>query len=195
MSMIIDKLPYYVVIQGKKYKINVDYRCILMFERIMQDTEIKDSEKIIQSLKVMYPSFFEILAGGREVINEAINCLVWFYKCGRDKENHKPKMKGKSSSQKRPIYSYELDDQYIYGAFLHDYGIDLTKDKLHWWKFRALELSLNEKNEYVKIKGYRSYNGKDQDMNNLKEYWQLPLPKNVIDEADKIAEQLMKKGD
>lgn len=192
MNMIMDRLPYYVYIKGKRYKINTDYRNMLKFEMIMQDTSIKDSEKLLKSLRLFYPAFFEIIEQGKEVIDEAINQLIWFYKCGKDQENHKQK-KG-SSGNKRPIYSYDLDDKYIFSAFWHDYKVDLTKDKIHWWKFKAFELGLNDGNMYEKIKSYRSYEGKDKEMKELKKYWQLPLPKNVTDEADEIAKKLMQKG-
>lgn len=193
MSMIIDRLPYYVEIKGKRYKIDVDYRIMLKFEMIMQDTSIEDSEKILKSLRLFYPAFFEILNGGKEVIDEAIERMLWFYKCGREQENHKQKKKGSKGSS-RPIYSYELDDQYIFSAFWHDYRIDLTKDKIHWWKFKAFELGLSDTTQYEKIKSYRSYEGKDKDMKDLKDYWQLPMPKSITEEADAIAEKLMKKG-
>lgn len=194
MNMIVDGLPYYVKIKGKKYKINVDYRVMLKFEMIMQDRNIEDTEKIIQSLKKFYPAFFEIINGGKETIEEAIEKMLWFYKRGKNQENHKQK-KGRDGSINRPIYSYELDNEYIFSAFWHDYKIDLTKDKIHWWKFKAFELGLNDSNTFEKIKGYRSYKGKDKDMKDLKKYWQLPLPKNITNEADKIAEKLMKKGE
>jgi len=191
MSMIIDKLPYYVEIKGKRYKINVDYRVMLKFQMIMQDMSIEDSEKLLKSLKMFYPAFFEIIKS-KDEINEATQKLIWFYKCGRSQENHgKNKKSGKS---KRPTFSYELDDQYIYSAFLQDYGVDLTKDRIHWWKFKAMELGLKDDTQYEKIKSYRSYDGKDKDMLDLKKYWQLPYDKKLIEEADAIAKQLMKKG-
>lgn len=193
MSMIIDRLPYYVKIKGKRYKINVDYRIMLKFEMIMQDTSIEDSEKMLKSLKLFYPAFFEIINGGKEIINEAINQLLWFYKCGRSQENHGTSKKG--SQSKRPIYSYELDDQYIFSAFWQCYKVDLTKDEIHWWKFKAFELGLTDDTQYEKIKSYRSYEGKDKDRNELKKYWQLPIPKIKTQETDAIAEQLMKKGE
>lgn len=192
MSMIINKLPYYVYIKGKRYKINIDYRVMLKFEMIMQDMSIEDSEKLLKSLKLFYPAFFEIIKGGKTVINEAINQLLWFYKCGRSQENHKEKTG--SNTNNRPIYSYELDDQYIFSAFWQCYGVDLTKDKIHWWKFKAFELGLKDDTQYEKIKSYRSYEGKDKEMKDLKKYWQLPLPKTIVQEADAIAEKLMKKG-
>ena len=48
------------------------------------------------------------------------------------------------------------------------FNIDLTKDKVHWWKFKAIMNSLPENTEFVKIIRYRSYSGKDKDMLELK---------------------------
>ena len=45
-----------------------------------------------------------------------------------------------------------------------NYGIDLAYDKVHWWKFKALLKSLKDDTEFVKIKGYRAYTGKDENM-------------------------------
>ena len=99
MSMIIDRLPYYVYINRKKYKINVDYRVMLKFEIIMQDRSIEDSEKIATSLQLFYPAFFEIINGGKKVIEEAIEQMIWFYRCGREQENH-----GKGKGQACPFH-------------------------------------------------------------------------------------------
>lgn len=192
MNMIVDGLPYYVKIKGKKYKINVDYRCMLKFEKIMWDRNIEDSEKILQSLKNFYPAFFEIINSDKETIEEAVEKLIWFYKRGKEQENHKETKS--NNNEKRPVYSYDADNEYIFSAFWHDYKVDLTKDKIHWWKFKAFELGLNDTNMFEKIKSYRSYKGKDKDMKELKKYWQLPLPKDITDEADEIAKKLMQKG-
>lgn len=192
MNMIVDGLPYYVKIKGKKYEINVDYRCMLKFEKIMWDRNIEDSEKILQSLKNFYPAFFEIINSDKETIEEAVEKLIWFYKRGKEQENHKETKS--NNNEKRPVYSYDADNEYIFSAFWHDYKVDLTKDKIHWWKFKAFELGLNDGNMFEKIKSYRSYKGKDKDMKELKKYWQLPLPKDITDEADEIAKKLMQKG-
>ena len=55
------------------------------------------------------------------------------------------------------IYSFEHDAEYIYAAFLDQYGIDLQDiEHLHWWKFRALFKGLKEDTLISKIMGYRS---------------------------------------
>ena len=150
-----NKLPYFVVLQEKKYKINVDFRNMISFENKVQDKGVSESEKIEYGLRHFYPAFFYVenyikLLQDEQLYKEACEKLIWFYKCGRE-NYHKTKGSGKIS--KKQIYSYEYDDEYIYGAFYEQYRIDLTCDKIHWWKFKALLKSLKDNTEFVKIKG------------------------------------------
>ena len=90
------------------------------------------------------------------ILENAVYLLgyVQEYKCGRE-DYHKNNGSG-GKGNKEQIYSYEYDDEYIYGAFYEQYKIDLEYDKVHWWKFKALLKSLKEDTEFVKIKG-RAY--------------------------------------
>ena len=186
-----NKLPYFVILQGKKYKINVDFRNMISFENIVQDKSVSNSEKIKYGLRHFYPAFFYAenynkLLYKPQLYKEACDKLIWFYKCGRD-DYHKVSGGGKSNKQ---IYSYDYDDEYIYGAFYDQYGIDLAYDKVHWWKFKALLKSLKEDEEFVKIKGYRAYSGKDKNMLELKDYWELPKPVEEQERLNRIYEAL-----
>lgn len=114
-----NKLPYFVILQGKKYKINVDFRNMISFENKVQDKSVDKSEKIKYGLRHFYPAFFYAenynkLLYNPQLYKEACEKLIWFYKCGRD-DYHKTKGNGKGSNKQ--IYSYEYDDEYIYGAF------------------------------------------------------------------------------
>ena len=84
------------------------------------------------------------------------------------------------------ILDYEIDADYIYSAFLGQYGIDLTEEDMHWHKFHALLRGLNSSTRLYEIMGYRSYEGKDKDYQKLRNLWQLPM---VVTEADKQAKQ------
>lgn len=187
-----NKLPYFVILQGKKYKINVDFRNMISFENKLQDKSVTNSQKIEYGLRHFYPAFFyaenyQKLLLNPSLYKEACDKLVWFYKCGRE-DYHKSK--GKGTGANKQIYSYEYDDEYIYGAFYSQYKIDLTYDKIHWWKFKALLKSLKENEEFVKIMGYRAYTGEDKNMNELKSYWELPLPIEEQERLDKLYESL-----
>lgn len=185
------KLPYLVILQEKKYRINVDFRNIISFENILQDKSVSKTEKIEYGLRQFYPAFFSLenyqkLLYNPQLYKEACDKLIWFYKCGRD-DYHKI---GSGKGSNKQIYSYEYDDEYIYGAFYEQYGIDLAYDKVHWWKFKALLKSLKDDTEFVKIKGYRAYTGEDKNMIELKKYWELPLPAEEQQRLDKLYETL-----
>lgn len=117
--IIFNKLPYFVILQGKKYKINVDFRNMISFENKVQDKNVDNSKKIEYGLRHFYPAFFYIenynkLLSNKNLYQQACEKLIWFYKCGRE-DYHKITGKGKESNKQ--IYSYEYDDEYIYGAF------------------------------------------------------------------------------
>lgn len=178
-----NKLPYFVNLKKEKYKINVDFRNMISFENKLQDKSLSKNKKIEYGLKCFYPVFandanYKILLQIPGLYKEACDKLIWFYKCGRE-DYHKTNGKG----QNKQIYSYEFDDEYIYGAFYEQYGIDLEYKKLHWWKFKSLLKSLKDDTEFVKIQGYRAYEGKDENMRELRDYWGLPKP---IDEQERL---------
>lgn len=187
-----NRLPYFVILQGKKYKINVDFRNMISFGNKVQDKSVEKSKKIEYGLRHFYPAFFcaenyNKLLYNPQLYKEACNKLIWFYKCGRE-DYHKTKGNGKGINKR--IYSYEYDDEYIYGAFYEQYGIDLAYDKVHWWKFKTLLKSLKDETEFVKIMGYRAYAGDDKNMKELKKYWELPLPIEEQERLDRLYETL-----
>lgn len=145
MNILIDLLPETIEIEDVEYDINSDFRTSMLFELMMSDNELDDKQKIKQALELYYPKI-------PKNINEATDQLLWFYRCGKDVRTSKSSTKGKSTQ----IYDFDFDDDYIYSAFLDQYGIDLQDANLHWWKFKAMFKSLRENNEIVKIMGYRS---------------------------------------
>lgn len=185
------RLPYFVKIKYIKYAIRTDFRIFAQYEEEMQDNHEENRNKAIAKvLSRFYPAFSEII--DNNLVEEAIKKFIWFYECGR-KDYHKSK-KG-NSSKREEIYSFNYDDEYIYSAFLEKYRIDLSYEKIHWWKFQALLKGLGEC-EFTKIKGYRAYNGKDKEMLDIKEYWRLPQPNWEEEEKRRasIIEQLQAYG-
>jgi hypothetical protein len=146
-NIILDVLPETVEIDGAEYRINSDFRISILFELLMQDDEVGKRQKLIQGLKLYYPEI-------PQNMTEAVEKMIWFYRCGKETESGGH---GSGSGRAKQIYSFEHDDDYIYAAFLEQYGIDLQDvEELHWWKFRALFRGLSEDTEFVKIMGYRS---------------------------------------
>lgn len=187
-----NKLPQTIKIKNKKYRINTDFRFMISFETKMRGIETLPSEEqekiLLQALVNFCPAFFERNKVNEDDITLLSRRMLWFYSCGR-KNYHK--IGNGSSGHMHQIYSYEYDDEYIYGAFYEQYRIDLSTAKLHWWKFRALFISLKSDTQFEQIKAYRTYKGTDKDKLKLKKYWELPQNKNEQKVEEEIAKKLM----
>ena len=144
-------LPETVVIDGTAYPIRRDFRIGMQFERIY-GSKLVDRDKILRLLQVYYSEI-------PENIPEAINQMIWFYRCGEPEEKNEDengkRQRYQRRSSKEPAYSFAQDAPYIYAAFKEQYGIDLTEVEMHWWKFMALFESLNEDTKMSRIMYYR----------------------------------------
>ena len=131
MSCLLEKLPE--ELSGNK--INSDFRTSIRFEQLLLDKTIKPEDKILRALKLYYPEIEKV-----RDINQAIEDLVFFYQCGKKKNELANSKKEKQESKDEiRIYNYEFDGDYIATSFLEQYNIDLWDiDHLHWWKFKVL---------------------------------------------------------
>ncbi|WP_346935307.1 bacteriophage Gp15 family protein [Clostridium sp.] len=192
MNILIDLLPTKIEIDGEEYEINSNFRESILFELMMQDKSITEEDKIIQALELYYPILPKDL-------NKAIEGILWFYRCGKDEVINKNKGTGKSTN----VYSYDYDDDYIYSAFLDQYGVDLQDiEYLHWWKFRAMFKSLKEDNEIVKIMGYRAMDVnkiKDKEQKahykKMQDLYKIPINRDEVEKLDEINQILLNGGD
>ena len=147
-NLLINKLPQHT---DSGLKIRTDFRESIKFELLMQDKTINDDKKIRMILNLYYYKPEEITD-----LKKSLEEIVWFYK-GGDKVENKDNAKKEGNRRKKQIYSYEFDAEYIYSAFMQQYKIDLNDIKyLHWWKFRALFINLNEDVLFSKIMKYRA---------------------------------------
>lgn len=105
-NIILDVLPETVEIDGAEYRINSDFRISILFELLMQDDEVGKRQKLIQGLKLYYPEI-------PQNMTEAVEKMIWFYRCGRETESDRSGSGGSGSKQ---VYSFEYDDDYIYAA-------------------------------------------------------------------------------
>ena len=192
-NIILDVLPETVEIDGVEYQINSDFRISILFELLMQDDEVGKRQKLMSGLRLYYPVVPQNLT-------EAVDKMIWFYRCGREAEEDRP---GKSGGRAKQVYSFQYDDDYIYAAFLEQYGIDLQDvEDLHWWKFRALFKGLREDTEIVKIMGYRSIEITSKMSKEQKEFYKkmqsvhaLPISDAEKEANDLLTEALLHGGD
>ena len=188
-NILLDKLPQFT---QNGLKLRTDFRESIKFELLMQDNKIKEKDKIMYALNLYYYDTTKI-----KDIKQAINDILWFYRCGKEIENKEDNENNEKEKAKQ-IYSYEFDDEYIYSSFLEYYGIDLNSIKyLHWWKFKALFNGLGEKTKIVEIMAYRSINIskiKDKEMRKhykkMKQIYALPDMRSEEEKESDFAESL-----
>lgn len=131
--------------------VSTNFRTGILFEQVLLDPQLDDLEKLQTALSLYFPG----VIFDNDVLDEAISRMVWFYRCGADPaETTGVGADGDTDSD--PPFSYEHDADYIYSAFMQAYGLDLARQSLHWWQFRALFRSLPEDTQLVKIIGYRT---------------------------------------
>lgn len=153
-NILIDKLPTKVKISNEEFQINSDFRTGILFEQMIFDVDIKDDERTELALELYFDNDFNASKTIKN-IQDAIEKILWFYKCGKEDDigsTYKNTKQGKS----KIIYDYDVDQEFIYSAFLKNYNIDLQDiDYMHWWKFRANFKALDNC-MFSKILEYRS---------------------------------------
>lgn len=160
MRNLYEPLPVSVTVSGRHYPINTSFRVWLQAEKIMQQGDISQAQRVGLLLQACCKD------PAKCCTVEHVDALLRFYRCGRDPEAD-PGPSG------RIVYDFEQDADYIYAAFMQAYGIDLTRTDLHWWQFRALFASLPESCVISRIMGYRAADLKDMSKGQKKFYQRM----------------------
>ena len=191
-DLLTGNLPVSFLLGGKEYKISSDFRTMLKLEEIFSSEELTEEERAAEALLLFYGMI-------PEPIEEAVEMLCFFWKGGRQEKSGRGT---KQDSYQPPIYSFIHDAGLIYGAFLTQYGIDLTQAKLHWWQFLALFASLEEDRvlkevmrcRAVEIKGDMPQAQKDY-YAAMKRRYALPLPEKEERQLSALEAALLGDGD
>ena len=137
-------MPDSIEVDGENFKIYTDFREFIELTEII---ESRDYSKLADYLMNLF--IFEI----PENIEEAIRKIILFLNLNEEQG----KAAGEGGRKKGPSFSFEVDANYILGAFREVYGIDLIRIKyMHWFEFNALMMSLPESTELKKRIYYRS---------------------------------------
>lgn len=135
------KPPESIIVNGAEYPVNTDFRVWVQFQGILlsDDTNDVKADKVCQLMESMQIP----------TTKECLDSMLAFY-AGASTENQT----GGGGNVR--AYDFEKDSEYIFSAFLDSYGIDLTTENLHWWRFKALFKSLPEDCQMCKIMMYRT---------------------------------------
>ncbi len=158
MDLTKKSLPNTVSVGGRDFSIYTDFRLWLRFE--IEVSRMRRSDRIDV---------------GYLFINEKpLHCnLEELFAFSRPKEE----LPRKTRHSDVIVLDYMLDADYIYSAFMSQYGIDLLEIKeLHWHKFLALFKGLKDDEMICKIMSYRCYektDGKKDIHEELRRMWEI----------------------
>lgn len=126
-NVILDRLPD----NYNGYLIRTDFRIGMQIISCLKDEELTQEERYSISLNLLY---------GNSVPQDtklAFKGLMWFLNLGEEDDEII-----KSNSKQKDVMDFEIDSSRIYSGFMSVLGIDLSKEKMHWFKFRYLLLEL-----------------------------------------------------
>lgn len=131
---------------GKEYPIHSDFREWIRFESLLTNADVPENLKFFIALRLIFADNVP------DDFHAAHEFVSWFYRGGKEL----PANGGSDISlTSRRVYDLEYDSEYIFAAFLEQYGIDLSDiSYMHWWKFIALFKGLHDC-KMTDIIGYR----------------------------------------
>jgi len=151
-------LPNVVEINGRLYSIYTDFRIWMKFAVSAQNLRAGEKIDVSYLFKNAHP------------VSCDIHPLLEF--CFPKSE-----LPRSTKSHSEILFDYSIDADYIYAAFMSQYGIDLLEvNDLHWYKFLALFKGLKDDEIMCKIMAYRGYeksNDKVDKYEQLKEAWRI----------------------
>lgn len=118
--------PQFVEVNGKRYKINTDFRVAIECNRIAEDKTIGELER---GLAIIYALFGEEGIDTPDHWEKLLDLAKKYLLCGKEYDNKR---------NEKPDMSFTEDYSYITASFLSDFHIDLDNCEMHWWKFMDL---------------------------------------------------------
>ena len=160
--------PEYVEVDGIRYKINTDFRCVLKCQEIAK-SDVSDYEKVIGTIVTLFGK------DGLKCKNmdKLLSLAMKYINCGKeDKEN--------KVNNENIDMDFKQDFGLILASFRSVHSIDLTKEKLHWWEFYDLLNGLTEECALNRVREIRNINlndisdSKEKDkIRKAQKYWAL----------------------
>lgn len=139
MNILTDALPGAVVINGREYEIDTDFRAALRTILAFED----DSLTAIEKRAILLNNLYREQPGD---LQAAFEVGVRFLDGGKSEE----------ASETGPrVFSFAKDANLIFAAFKQTHGIDLQTEQLHWWAFLALFMDLGADTAFCNLVSLR----------------------------------------
>ena len=134
------RLPKYVLV-GRRYRMRTEFFRVLQVFEILRDKDLLEEQKIYLCLRCLLWRVPRSMKK-RVALMQAITAE---YIAPDPKKGTQPKS-----------MDLQHDAPYIFAAFWQAYGVDLTRSKMHWWKFRALLSALPDETKMSQIISIRT---------------------------------------
>lgn len=175
------KLPEAVKVDGSFFRVHTSFKYWLNFQALIADGKRE-------------PKNFDFMYVKEKPTNRANGLLALIEFC--NPPSVLPRKKRGDENDGSAV-DYFIDADYIFAAFMEQYGIDLVESGLHWHKFLALFKGLHETklNEIIGYRLWENTSGKrdayTRQMERLKTAWELPQESDEEDEDLKEFEALL----
>lgn len=139
-----------------------DFRDMIRLSLLLIDEELPEAVRYAAALELFYTEpVTDVQAAWAK--------LLWFYGGGTQGN-----VRNDGEHRGVRLYDFEQDGDLIWAAFYAQYGIDLTEVQgLHWWKFRAMFLNLDEHQQISRIMSWRGVDTKGMSPKVAAEYKRL----------------------
>lgn len=118
-NAMLDRLPE----DYNGWLIRTDYRIGVQIQLCISDPELSEREKTWAALHLLYGN------GIPSDLQEALSGLSWFLSCGDDAPAQE------DGTNEDPLYSFDVDSARIVSGFKKAFGVDISREKMHWFEF------------------------------------------------------------
>lgn len=195
MSVLTELFPESLIVDGAEYLIHSDFRTVLKCNEIIERESELSREALLEILQMFYNgcTFFT---------EEHIEKMFWFFSCGREKKKKRFPRKIAGLNDKQS-FDFEEDAELIYAGFQQQYGIDLQRERMHWWRFMILLDNFGTNTRLSKVMEYRTTDtankklGKEERafLQAMQRYYGLDKAMIVDEQTKQLEEALMSGGD
>lgn len=195
MSVLTELFPESLIVDGAEYLIHSDFRTVLKCNEIIKREPELSQQSLVEILQLFYEdcTFFT---------EEHIEKMFWFFSCGRERKKRKFPRKIAGLNDKQS-FDFEEDAELIYAGFQQQYGIDLQRERMHWWRFMILLDNFGADTRLSKVMEYRTTDtsnkkiGKEERafLQAMQRYYGLDKAMIVDEQTKQLEEALMNGGD
>lgn len=127
-NILLDSLPH----DWNGYEVDMDFQTGIQVSQCLNDPDLSKQEKLITAVSLMFPGEYPRTS---EEIEEVLN---WYLNGWNHDNIHK------SKKSDVVLMDFDVDQWRIYAAFRSQYGINLNRQRLHFWEFMGLLSNLEE---------------------------------------------------